>query len=211
MAVGASIIFMAPGLFSPVFVRSVWISQIPLSAVQSLGLSRNRILMVDGESRATRTAIRRRAGKGIVRPLRQPGLSWDSCRQGWQMPSVSLAVFNIFSASKPKRDRGKKFAIPAPDFLECFISATIGIANIFPCGLWRCIGIYGHAAQCGLTKYVNKYSRPGVIEPIIEPSAAVIPWRVATSFRIFGESNRHLCRNALGTPGCAAWACNRSC
>jgi hypothetical protein len=89
------------------------------------------------------------------------------------MPSVSRAASNIFSVTKPKRDRGKRFAIPAPDFLECFTSATIGIANIFPYGRWPCIGIYGHAAQCGLTKYVNKYSRPGVIEPIIEPSAAV--------------------------------------
>jgi hypothetical protein len=126
------------------------------------------------------------------------------------MRSASLAASNIFSATKQKTDRGKRCVIPAPGFLECFISVTIGIANIFRCGHWPCIGIYGRTGRCGLTKYASKYSRPGVIEPIIEPLAGVVHWRVATPLRIFGESHRYLCLESLGTPGCAAWARNGS-
>jgi len=100
--------------------------------------------------------------------------------------------------------RGKRSAIQALDFLECFISATIGTANTFRCGPWRCTGIYGRAGRCGPTNYGRTYSCPGVIEPIVEHSADVIRWRGATSLRICGESHRHLCRDSLGTPGGSA-------
>jgi adenosylhomocysteine nucleosidase len=71
--------------------------------------------------------------------------------------------------------RGKRSATQALAFLGCFISATIGIVNTFRCGPWPCIGIYGRAGKCGLMKYGSKYSRPGVIEPIVEspPPASV--------------------------------------
>lgn len=107
--------------------------------------------------------------------------------------------------------RGKRFAIQAPDSLGCFISATIGTAGTFRCGPWRCTGIYGRVGRCGPTKYGSTYSRPGVIEPIIEPPADVIRWRGATSLRICGASHRHLCRDSLGTPGCSARARDGSC
>src|SRR6185503_10459212 len=72
--------------------------------------------------------------------------------------------------------RGKRSAIQVLDFLGCSISATIGIVSTFHCGPWPCIGIYGRAERCGLTKCVSRYSRPGVIEPIVEQSACVIRW-----------------------------------
>lgn len=101
-------------------------------------------------------------------------------------------------------DRGKRSAIQALDFPGCFISATIGTANTFRCGPWPCTGIYEHAGRCGPTKYGNTYSRPGVIEPIIEPPADVIRWRGATPLKLCGEPHRHLCRDSLGTPGRSA-------
>src|SRR5207344_3443288 len=107
--------------------------------------------------------------------------------------------------------RGKRFATQALDFLGYFIFVTIGTANTFRCGPWLCIGIYGRAGRCGLTKYASRFSHPGVIEPIVEQSAGVIRWRVATPLRIFGESHRHLCRDSLGTPGRSAWARSGSC
>src|SRR5437879_2513813 len=101
-------------------------------------------------------------------------------------------------------DRGKRSAIQALDSLGCFISATIGTANTFRCGPWPCIGIYERAEICGPTKYGNRYSRPGLIEPIIEPPADVICWRGATSLNLCGKPHCHLCRDSLGAPGRSA-------
>ena len=46
------------------------------------GLSRNRIPMAGGASRACPTVTLRGAGKGTARLLKRPGPSWDSCRRG---------------------------------------------------------------------------------------------------------------------------------
>jgi adenosylhomocysteine nucleosidase len=92
---------------------------------------------------------------------------------------------NIFSVTKRKMDRGKRFAIQALDFRECFISVTIGTANTFHYGPWPCIGIYGRAGRCGLTNCGSRYLRPAVSGPIIEQSAGVLHWRAATPLRIF--------------------------
>ena len=107
--------------------------------------------------------------------------------------------------------RGKRSAIQGPDSLGCFISATIGTAGTFRCGPWRCTGICGRVGRCGPTKYGSTYSRPGVIEPIVEHSADVIRWHGATPLRICGESHRHLCRDSLGTPGRSPRARDGSC
>ena len=101
---------------------------------------------------------------------------------------------------------GKRSAIRVLDSLECFISATIGTANTFRCGPWPCIGICGRAGRCGPTKYGSTYSRPAVIEPIVEDFADVIRWRGATPLRICCESPGHLCRDSLGISGRSARA-----
>lgn len=108
-------------------------------------------------------------------------------------------------------DPGKRFAIQAPDSLGCFISATIGTANTFPCGPWRCTGIFERAGRCGPTKYVNTYSHPAVIEPIVEQSSGVIHWRGIPSLRIFGKTHRHFCCDSLGDSGRSARPCGGSC
>ena len=108
-------------------------------------------------------------------------------------------------------DRGKRSAIQAQDFLECFISATIGTANTFRCGPWPCTGICGRAGRCGPTKFGSTSLRPGVIETFVEQPAGVIRWRGATPLKICGESHRHLCRDSLGGPGRSAWPRNGSC
>jgi len=107
--------------------------------------------------------------------------------------------------------RGKRSAIRAPDSPGCFISATTGTANTFRCGPWPCTEICGRAGRCGPTKYGSRYSRPDIIEPIVEYSADVIRWRGASPLRIFDSSHRHLCRDSLGTPGSSARLGDGSC
>ena len=108
-------------------------------------------------------------------------------------------------------DLGKRFAIQAPDSPGCFISDTIGTANTFRCGPWRCTGIFGRAGRCGPTKSGSRYSPPAVIEPIVEQPSGVIRWRRTPSLRIFGKPHRHFCRDSLGASGRSARSCGGSC
>ncbi len=134
MAGGASIIFMAPGLSSPVFARLEWISRTLLFAEQSPGLSRNRIPMVDGVSLAflRRSCLERDRAK--VRLHKRLGPSWDSCRQGWQTPSVSLAASIISSGTKRKDGSWEEVRHTGTGFPRVFYLRYHWYCQYFP--LW---------------------------------------------------------------------------